>query len=420
MDRLNYFNPYNDKSDNHEDRFTRAFMAVIALSPLVATYFYDSLRGAAGDSELVPTHRFSPSSMETGTQWSSLPVADRYYSVLISDDVYEGNVQVTPADRKARYDGVLRSGDTVFFIEVKPFSSDVWEGQLSPSATDIPEEAYLHPTPLCLSTRDIITFLNELREHTGISFTEAKLIDDFLAFVNDKFAELNPYDSYKQSLTYQLAQRRTAEVLGQVASSEELVRYHRGWGHYINIEDMPEIRKIGLLVEKDQSGDGWTGLLIAADFGSTQGQAKAFYRNPAVTLEAVNQVQSASAAGNLHLAKITSNVIHFETAAKQFDSYFRHWKDFGPQLSQMKRVDFKNQYGQWKDEKLVVAQDSNFSAKVMDAAYQNLNVCPAVYFTRFIGREEVLRLEAEGNLLEEITQTMREILNILGRDFTLI
>jgi hypothetical protein len=255
-------------------------------------------------------------------------------------------------------------------------------------------------------------------ENPAANSTERQLISDFRIFVNEKFPDLNPFDTYAKSLTYQLAQRKTESLLQEIARSEDLVRYHQGWGHYIDITDHPEIRKIGLLVERDSAGE-WTGLKIAADFGSTQGQAKAFYSNPNVTLSRVKEISGATPAGNLHFSKITSNVIHFTTAGDQFDEYFNYWKENGPSLRQIQRDDFEAYYAKLKNAQLIQPQDANFTTKVMGADYQNLNVCPAVYFTRFISKNEVLELEAKGQLTQSIFLTLRDVLGLLGRSVSI-
>lgn len=422
MNRLNYFNPYDGKSDKHEDRFTRGVLALTRLSPLVATYFYSLLKAEAEDSELPATHHFNAGAMETATQRTSLPEASRYYSVILSDDVYEANDLIIPVGREARYDGVIKYGEAVFFIEVKPFKGRVWEKQLCPNAQHIPEEAYLSPKPIAISTRVVLTLLDELLENPATSATERKLIEDFRWFVNKHFPDLNPFKTYSTSLTYQLAQRRTEALLQEIANSDDLVRYHQGWGHYIDIVDQPEIRKIGLLLEKDATSETWTGLRIAADFGSTQGQAKAFYANPNVTLDQVHAIERVTVTGNLHLAKITSNVIHFATHEDRFEAYFAYWKTHGPQLRQIKRAPteqaegFQAFYNRLKAQQLVEGQDTTFESKVMAASYQNLNVCPSFYVTKFLSRDEVIALEADGELEATIAEVMQDILGLLGRE----
>lgn len=422
MDRLNYFNPYDGKSDKHEDRFTRGLLALTRLSPLVATYFYSLLKAEAKDSELPATHHFNAGAMETATQRTSLPEASRYYSVILSDDVYEANDLIIPVGREARYDGVIKYGEAVFFIEVKPFKGKVWEKQLCPNSKHIPEEAYLSSKPIAISTRVVLTLLDELLENPATSATERKLIGDFRWFVNNHFPDLNPFKTYSASLTYQLAQRRTESLLQEIANNDELVRYHQGWGHYIDIIDQPEIRKIGLLLERDATSETWTGLRIAADFGSTQGQAKAFYANPNVTLDQVQAIERVTVTGNLHLAKVTSNVIHFATYEDRFEAYFAYWKTHGPHLRQIKRAQteqaegFQPFYDGLKSQQLIVAQDAIFESKVMEAGYQSLNVCPSIYITRFISRDDVIALEAKGELETTIVGMMQGILRLLGRD----
>lgn len=415
MQRLNYFNPYSGKAKDHEDQFTRGLMALIRLCPSVGTYLYDLFRKKTDDSTIPSVSEVDLQDLEVATQIGTLPEAETYYSIILSDLEHASTRPVERSQRTAIYDGVLRYGSVCFFVEVKPFKNAVWEGQLSPSAKDIPEGAHLHQQPICLTTGKVLNLLTGLLDNPIANATERLLISDFRLFVNNYFPHLNPFDTFASCLTYGLAKRRTEALLHEVAADESLVRYHQGWGHYIDITEHLEIRKIGLLLEKDEKTVEWTGLTIAADFGSTQGQAKAFYANENVTLNNIRAISSAEASGNFHLAKITSNVIHFQTHEDRFDAYFNYWKREGPNLRQLKREDFESHYQTLKNERIIEPSDEEFQQKVMSAKYQDLNICPSVYISRHISRSEVIELEGKGQLKETVVGVMKEILGLLGR-----
>jgi hypothetical protein len=203
MNRLNYFNSYSSKDDNHEDQLTRAYLVLLKHSSHTFFSFleYCRCKQIISDSEKpISFLEILEDSWEIETQKGNPEIKTNYLlSILITDSNPENKISVQSSDRNARYDGVLTFGDKItMIIENKPRSGNVWFEQLNPSRQNLADGTMIYSNPIILEWKEIIKHLNQLLNLQTISGGEKLLIEDFLYFIDDNFAYLNPFDSFHQ------------------------------------------------------------------------------------------------------------------------------------------------------------------------------------------------------------------------------
>ncbi len=201
MDRLNIFNPYKDKGDEHEDVLTRNFLILLKNISSVQVAFIEMIRDKMKTVEIESLGLGELEITEIRTQVHSNTFLSnlqgyRAVSVVISDDKYDGAHVVKKSNRRAIYDGVVQCDPAwIFVIENKPFVGNIWEGQFDPNHSDVTNNVLIEEL-CCLSWREIIHVLNNLIEHNMVDCLERVLIEDFLMYINEEYSWFNPYDRF--------------------------------------------------------------------------------------------------------------------------------------------------------------------------------------------------------------------------------
>jgi hypothetical protein len=199
---LNTFHPYENKSRNHEDQLTRAFLILMRASAQVRYLFVEMLREEMkGEVDLPPTiQKPSDDVFTIQTQvWSTTieklaSEFGRLVSVLITDERLGLSAKVERTDRVAVYDGFIKYGtEWIFVIENKPNRRNVWPEQLSSAF----HEGYsIAPTPIELTWGEILRRLNALKQKVLIHDAAKILVEDFLDFTSAQFPEICPFDRF--------------------------------------------------------------------------------------------------------------------------------------------------------------------------------------------------------------------------------
>jgi hypothetical protein len=325
MERLNYFNSYS--SDN-ENQLTRAYLVLLKHSFHAFSVFFDYVRSK---HEIVVERAETPillnSLLEQGweidTQKGNPIIGTNWLlSVLITDAaIKSNNEEISASDRNAIYDGIIGFGaNLTIIIENKPRSGNVWFGQLNPSRENLADETKVYCNAAHLEWKEIIRQLNHLLNIPTISGYEKMMIEDFLSFIDQKFPYLNPFDSFHLCKGYpELIYRRIQNLFKSIVLKEEIVKYHHGWGFYIETP-YKEIKEIGLIYGKKENE--WF-LELSFYFGNTQTQAKAFYAsNP--TIEHLSGDWWIDI--DFHFAYQSSNLVWFKNAPDT-KRYIDFWKE---------------------------------------------------------------------------------------------
>lgn len=420
MSRLNYFLPYSKGTDHHEDHLTRAFLILLKHSTTILQNFYSTVYfnlGSAANDNMKPLHEMSFNQVGFATQVGSLPEAETYLSILITNETLQINQEIVAVDRNAIYDGTIDfNGELVFFIETKPNRANVWEGQLCPAKKDIPDDAELINKVVVLEWKEIINFLHRINENSSTLHHDKIMIGDFFELINLNFDYLNPYNDFSKCHSSYLAGKRIEQILKEIACNTDKVKYHSNWGYNIEI-DFPEIKKIALLLHTDEAGN-WSGLTIGTDFGSTVSQARKFY-DKIDSFETITNLSDYSAHCNLHLAFKNQNLVFLASPEDSIQKYFNYWKadiweNFGGVLKEKLNSDYLNEYV--REGIVIYDQDKKDEVTnvIMNKGYTRINICPALYLEHYISREDAIKWDKTGKLIAYITTKMIEVLSIVG------
>jgi hypothetical protein len=127
-----------------------------------------------------------------------------------------------------------------------------------------------------LTWKEIIAKLSLMIENKLISNADLLIVSDFLDYVSEFFPELNPYDRFDLCKNNKyLLNQRCIEAMKDINLG--VVDYHRGWHHYILINNKPGVKEIALHASVSKSTDWSINLLIFP--GDTMSQARNFYSN---------------------------------------------------------------------------------------------------------------------------------------------
>ncbi len=376
MNRLNVFNPYEDKNANHEDVLTRNFLILIKIIPCVQTAFFELIRKEMPKIELESMALGELSVSDVYTQINSNGLLkgindSKILSIIISDEKYKEKHIVQESSRNARYDGVVICNPSwIFIIENKPDVENVWKGQLNPNKEDA-EGNVLISDPCRLSWRSIIDILNSLLEENQLSFAERNLIEDFLDYINDEYAWLKPYNNLSLCKNNKwLMDKRCGDILTEIFNGKEL-KYHKGWKYYIDTTDTDGIvREVAL----DYSENHITLWMYAGD---TMVSARKLYER--INIDEIEKLKDEGyrIRTNFHISYRGTGLVWFDSTNVSLTDYIEYWRR--NEINQVSREELKDYYEKLVEDKIIDKND-DIENRILSKGYPNLNICPGVYF----------------------------------------
>lgn len=405
MNHMNFFNPFKNHDEWHEDVLTRNFLLLVKNIPLVQIAFLEEIRKAVnGDVDIpsavyqqlkltdIRTQVVHHDSMMQNLEGTNI------VSVLMSDDKLETMYKATNSDRSARYDGVIVCDPNwLFTVENKPNKNNVWLEQLNPNIKD-DESNVIHETPACLSWRDMISLLSMLLDSAMLLPIERTLIEDFLAYIDEHYSWLNPYHKFAlcKSDEY-LINRKCMDVLAKCYPEKD-VKYLKGWKHYIE-SGKSTIKFIALdTTAPKNTTDSWTvDLWMYA--GDTMLSAREVYQKLNLNKLWVlsESDRNFTITPNFHFSFMSKGLLWL-TGNKNATEYIRFWQTQG-EIHQLKRSEFVP-YFEMLAQNGIVCYDTDFprfEEKILAKDYTTLNVCPGFLIKYTWDKESVLRLEKQGD-----------------------
>ena len=418
MNRLNYFNPYQSKSGHHEDQLTRAYLVILKHSSHAFFTFFEYCRSkhaTTSDEKRISINNYLEQGWEIETQKGNPEInTDYLLSVLITDSTERTNdTAIQSSERNARYDGIITFGSNLtMVIENKPRSGNVWFGQLNPSRQNLAEDTIVYSSPIVLEWKQIIKQLNHLLALPTMSGNERILIEDFLSFVDENFPHLNPYDSFHQCKgNAELINRRASNLLKSIALDESKIKYHRGWGYYLETP-YREIQQVGLIVNQDEKE---CCLELSFYFGDTQQQAIAFY-NASPDISHLKEPDW-YCHPNFHVSFMTSNLVWFKL--ENSEHYLKFWKNNVGKICQQKREDVPK-YLKWLVDEEVIAMTKEVEEQLEENFYrtamQTLNMCPGFGVLYTFNYADAEKLDKDGKLKFVLVEKIKEALKVPGLD----
>ena len=418
MDHLNLFNYFESRKPQHEDVLTRNFLLLLKNIPLVQVGFFEGIRDAMAKKQ-VPLESAAQGVLKLTEIYTQVDNNDSLFktmsdvnmlSIIISDDAFQTDHTVNNDDRHARYDGVVVCEPSwVFIIENKPSVHNIWENQLNPNLSGT-REVNLIPEPCTLSWRDVLSLLNELLSGSSLTPLEHTMISEFIEYVDENYAWLNPYHRFDlcKSSKY-LLDRRCCSVMEAYGDNVQ-VGYHKGWKHYINVgnEYVQEIALDSEMIDKKT----WA-IHLWMYAGDIMSSARKTYQHVNVDkLLALSQNDPHyQLSANMHFSFRSTGLL-WTDCPLSFREYVEYWKSH-PDIKQLKR-DALATYLESLIQDGVVSdtQRSEFDTQILAKKYQNLNVCPGFLVKYTWCQSDAIALDNKKAFEAEFCEKVRTVLNV--------
>lgn len=401
MNFLNYFEPYVSKNPWHEDQLTRAFLVTMRFVPLVQAAFLDLVREAqtsAKSQHIVPAFSALESECSIQTQVGSiLQEGGTLVSVLMTDEHWTPQNAIEASERGARYDGlVCYPPGWILVIENKPWSNNVWEGQLSPNLV-AGSAVQIDRALAVVSWRTLIERLNSLLERKLIHGSECLIVEDFFEFVDQHFSYLNPYGSFSQCKGRRfLLEKRCVAILESIAPGK--VRRRQGGDYFIELAAGPATDAY-FYPDRDYPETGensdWS---VAVNIypGDTIRQARKLFEN--VRMDEFLGLEESGwiIEPNLHFAFMAKHLCWAKGTRVSTRDYFDYWRGEG-EIGQIQRdsAGFKAYFQQLQEDGMISPSDiAQLERHFTNTTRQSINTCPGFRVSFSWSKSEAERVDA--------------------------
>ncbi len=416
MDHLNLFNPYRNKSSNHEDELTRAFLILLKNIPLVQMMFFDMVSkelseyniGSISLGGLFIEEVFTQISNNNDIFKNESANGRNLISIIISDDSFLTETKVTDDTRQARYDGVVFcEPNWCFIIENKPNKDNIWLRQLNPN---IPSESEIKvfEKPCCLSWRHILSTITELVSKGLVNGSDRVLIEDFIEYVDSEYSWINPFTKFNvcKNNIYLLNRRCISIMENYNSESKEQVQYHKGWKYYIN-SGCTIIKQIAL--DAEQSNDDWV-ISLWLYAGDTMLSSRETYNKLNIDKLLSLKKIGFNITTNFHVSYQSSGLVGDDKKNEDYlKIYVEYWKNNYVQLKQVKKDEYDNYFNKLKSDGII---DENFinklKEKVFNKRYEKLNICPGLLIKYTWESSRAIELDDKN----KFTDDFREKINL--------
>ena len=424
MNRMNYFNSFKTKDDEHEDQLTRAYLVLLKHSSHAFFTFFEYCR-----NELKVDKKESPITLLDylqddwiiETQRSNPDITtDNLISILITDknlpyDKRSTSNKVEADKRNAVYDGVITFGKKLtMIIENKPDARNVWIEQLNPSENGLYVN-YIYNNHVDLQWKEIIKQLRYLLELSTISGYEKIMIKDFLLFVNINFPLLNPFDKF--SLCDEddvLINRRIETLLQSIVRDDGLVKKQRGWGYYIQLP-YSLIKMAGLILKKND--EDWE-LELFLSYGEILTRAREIY-NSNLDIAKLNELKDWKKFNNFHVAKNSDNLVFFKSSM-DICTYIQYWINNVEIIKQAQNQNEVDELLNSLHKQGVIVYDKEKEEEMMKKYFktqmQRLNICPGFALVYTIPSKIAIELDEKGELGKLLISKIKEGLSFANID----
>lgn len=405
MKRLNVFRHFESKKEHHEDALTRAFLIVLRAVPEAHRSFLQLVASSPHAPSGLP-HLNGCDGVDFATQTSRVEQnAERLLSVLLTDEHLDRSVSVSPAERGARYDGVIAyPPGWVFVIENKPSSKHVWDGQLSPSIDSCATITHIEQTPVVLRWRDLISAIRGVTKGQ-LQHAERIVVDDFLSYVHENFPFLNPFATLGECRdNLGLLELRCAALLDSFAPG--CIQRHIGWHEGVLLLDGPACRMAALY--PFEVNGSWE-LRLALHPGDTVNQARALYKSLNVKRLKALPNDRWRVEPNLHFAFMQGNECWADKTVP-VDPYIQWWLVHPDQIRQhsIRDAAFTHLLNTWRGASLVNDDDlAAIESKFMRSKRSTINVCPGLTLYKGWAHNEAVDIDTTDALQKEVMDALK-------------
>ena len=397
---LSFFEPFERLPPNHENQLTRALLLVLRLSPVVHEAW---LTRAAPGRRLheLPAAAFSTQRRAVRVKAKPDDEVPLVSVFLAPNQPLGDNVIVTESDRHQVLDAVIEYDDAlVMVVENKVAeASDAQARELNITGTGV----VIAPG----QERQVVTWPEVIADITGIverglvGGAERAVLEDFLAYVEDHFAELGPYRTLglARGNAFRTA-RRLRALLAEASGRESRIDK---WGPTLDLPELPGTASRAYLFHVE---DGIELSLYPAD---TLSQARAFYKRPAAVtaLQALTDTPEWRVTPNFHFGHMEGGYA-WTTTTIDAEHYIALWQAKIDETISVKRDEW-DRYWAWLIQERVATPDdrTEFDRHFTATNRQKAAPRPGLRVVRRWGLTEAEELDGQHKLSTELSKALQ-------------
>jgi hypothetical protein len=399
-DALNFFEPFERLPPNHENQLTRALLLVLRLSPIAHESW---LARAAPGRRLheLPVAVFNTQRRavrEGSSAEDQVPVI----SVFLAPNQPLGeDIIVKESDRLQVLDAVIEYGDAlVMVIENKVAeASDAQARELNITGAGV----VIVPG----QERQVVTWPEVIGDVTGIverglaGGAERTILEDFLAYVEDHFAELGPYRTLGLAKGNDFrTRRRLRALLGEAAARDARIDK---WGPTVELPELPGTasRAYLFLVEG--------GIELSVYPADTLSQARAFYARPAAVAALLTLAKEPDwkVMPNFHFGHMEGGYAWTTTNAP-VERYIAIWQERIGETNAVKRDEWDDYWAWLIEEQLAATDDrAEFDRHFTETNRQTATPRPGLRVVRHWELSQAEALDGQRLLAQEIAAALQ-------------
>ncbi|NLG80417.1 MAG: hypothetical protein GX492_11450 [Firmicutes bacterium] len=315
--------------------------------------------------------------------------------------------RVVRSNRQAVYDGVIiYEPDLIIIIEAKLDSNGFSCTQLDPG-TDLDPQVSVNPVPVILQWKDIFERLISLiTRRQVVCCAEKRILDDFLAYVDQYFPHLGPYANFSLcgGNEYRLL-KRCRKILANVGQQMNLQLGSQTDPPFLDLSSL----RVGAIATRaylgPEFGQGrWVSVKLSLYAGDTVTQAKEFYNSVSKSKVQLFRNGSWETKPNLHFGYIRRHLV-WSSAQIQWDDYYDYWyrANQNGRIRQYRQPEFTGLF----DQLLCDKQITNHDRAQLDQAFVNtnrdhVNVCPGMAFVYTWDAADASHLDNQGSFESDV------------------
>lgn len=422
---LNYFRPH-PSPEGAENQLTRAALALMRLVPLVHNEFLRRALPAKSLSDLPPadfdtqTSQLHPT-LEGAIASDSLEDEQpTVVSVFLAPDRSDLTFKVTPSDRRAVFDGVIRYGNELILV----IESKLHEGIDPRQAEEIPlgplaGHCQLQADGVPVRWDELFAAWQDLSELGVLAYSERRLLEDFFDIAKRSYGSLLPFDTLARAAdNEELIRLRVRDIL-EAASGMEVSSEWVGWKA---IGSWRTFERFVLGVPHQEP----LRLALYAWPGVKKPEAQKLYGQPGLLQSLLNLNETATSSADFRFLPDFSvqnyrpNVTQWpHTQFDTVEEYVSFWRDHTDAIWRRKTTDDVVSLFEWLVQHRLAERDNDwpkYEATFASLRSPQVDVRPALRVDAVWSLADATALDSKHQLVDEVRRTMNAILEALGED----
>lgn len=407
-DPLNYFMPFRRLEPNHENQLTRALLVVLRLSPMAHAAW---LRLAAPDRALqrLPVASFRTQTRSMRHAGNEDEPAELVSVFLTPEAPLSGGGVITESNRAQVLDAVIDyGGELLVVVENKIAEADDRQARRLNVAGASVRLADDQETVVVL-WRDLLEAFIALRERNLVAGAEAAVLDDFLTYTEDSFADLGPFRTLGLAQGNRYRQtRRLRQLLGEALGLDAHTDAH---GAYVKTpaRDVIGAKTYLRMTDEDQ-------VELALFPADSLSQARAFYVRPTTAsgLAHLREQPGWHVRPNFHFGHMQRGFC-WTTTERDVNDYVTLWTIEIGSAQPIRREDWDHYWGWLERERIATPQDrTEFDRHFTNTHRQTASPRPGIRLSRRWPVAQAETLDTRGALHAQVREALDAALEALG------